>query len=183
MSKIVKNILLGLLAVFVILQFFQIDKTNPEAPAEQDLMALTNPPDEVATLLKSACYDCHSNETVYPWYTNIQPVGWWTKDHVEEARGHLNFSEWGTYPAKKAAHKMEESYEEVEGGEMPLKSYTLAHSEARLNDEQRDRLVAWFQAQETQIKQAGSRSETPAPNMIRESGEDEDHEDHEDQDH
>jgi hypothetical protein len=141
-----RYILYGLLAILVILQFFGIDKTNPPVVEAQDFMTVAAPGAEVAKLLKDACYDCHSHETTYPWYTNIQPVGWLIANHIEEGRGHLNFSEWGTYDAKRRAHKMEECYEEVEEGEMPLKIYPVTHPEARLSDQQRTLLVAYFKA-------------------------------------
>lgn len=146
MSKIIKRILLGLLAVFVVIQFFRIDKTNPPVVSEQEFMALAAPPADVSQLLKDACYDCHSHETKYPWYTNIAPVSWWIANHIEDGRKHLNFSVWGTYDQKKQAHKAEECYEEVKKQAMPLKSYLPAHPEARLSDEQRTRLVEWFMA-------------------------------------
>ncbi|MEQ8704259.1 MAG: heme-binding domain-containing protein [Phaeodactylibacter sp.] len=146
MSKLIKRILFGLLGIFVILQFFQIDKTNPTAPEGQDFITVIQPPEDVVQILKDACYDCHSHQTTYPWYTNIQPVGWWLKGHIEEAREHLNFSTWAAYDAEKRAHKAEESAEEVGEGYMPLKAYPLTHPEARLSDEQRDRLVTWFEA-------------------------------------
>ncbi len=142
----VKKILLGLVAVLIIIQFFRIDKTNPPVDNSQDFMTLTSPPAEVAQIMKDACYDCHSHETAYPWYTNVAPVSWWIKKHINEGREHLNFSIWGTYTAKKADHKLEECYEEVEEGEMPLNSYTWAHAEARLTDTQREQLVSWFKS-------------------------------------
>ncbi|MCB9049580.1 MAG: heme-binding domain-containing protein [Lewinellaceae bacterium] len=137
---------LALLAVLVAIQFFGIDKTNPPVNANEDFITLAAPPADVAQILKNACYDCHSHETAYPWYTNIEPVSWWIGRHIEEGREHLNFSIWGTYDAEKKAHKAEECGEEVEKGEMPLKSYLPMHPEARLSDAQRERLSAWFLA-------------------------------------
>lgn len=139
-----KKILLGLVAIVVILQFFRIEKTNPAVIAENDFITVHQPNEEVATLLKSACYDCHSYETNYPWYSNIAPISWWLADHIEEGREHLNFSEWGTYSEKKSKHKLHECEEEVEEGEMPLDSYTWTHSEAKLSDEQREMLEDYF---------------------------------------
>lgn len=147
MSKTIKRILLGLLGVLVIIQFFQINKTNPPIEEEQDFLYLTAPPSELGMLIKNVCYDCHSHESVYPWYSYIQPVGWWLKGHIDEAREHLNFSEWSTYDAEDRAHHLEEAAEEVEGENMPLPSYTWIHGEARLTDTQRSELVAWFEAQ------------------------------------
>lgn len=145
-SKITKRILIGLLAVFVVLQFFQIDKTNPPQDDQQDLIAAVSPPTDVSNLLQQACYDCHSHQTEYPWYASIQPVGWWLKQHIDEGREHLNFSAWTQYEADKKAHKAEEAAEEIEESHMPIKPYLFTHPEARLSDEQRERLTHWFEA-------------------------------------
>jgi len=147
MSKTVQRILFGLLAVLVIIQFFQIEKTNPETNPEEDFLYLAAPPTELGMLIKDACYDCHSHETEYPWYTYVQPVGWWIKGHIDEGREHFNLSIWATYDAEKRAHKLEEAIEEVEEGHMPLPSYTWIHSEADLTEAQREELTAWFEVE------------------------------------
>ena len=139
-----KKILIGVVIVLVGIQFIRIDKTNPPVDASKDFMTITDPPEEVEKLIRTSCYDCHSNESTYPWYSNVAPVSWWVKDHINEAREELNFSEWGTYEWKRTDHKLEECAEEVDEGEMPLKSYLIAHSEARLSDEDRAKLVDWF---------------------------------------
>ena len=141
-----KKIGIAVLAIIIILQFFRIDKVNPEAVLANDFIVNTNPDEKTIKLLKSACYDCHSNTTEYPWYSNIAPVSWWLKDHIDEARGHLNFSEWTSYDKKKQLHKLHECYEEVEHGEMPLESYTWIHSEAKLSHEDREHLEHWFKS-------------------------------------
>lgn len=151
MSKTLRRILLGLLAILVVIQFFQIDKTNPDTNPEEDFLYLTAPPTELGMLIKDACYDCHSHETRYPWYTYVQPVAWWIKDHIDEGREHFNLSVWATYDAEKRAHKLEEAIEEVEEGHMPLPSYTWVHGEADLTDAQRREMTAWF---ENQMKKA-----------------------------
>lgn len=146
MKKRTKIILLALLALLVIIQFFQIDKSVPPHDPAMDFITLENPPPEVAELLKTVCYDCHSYKTIHPWYTNVQPVAWWINGHIKGARQHLNYSLWGDYDAGKKAHKLEEMVEEVKEGDMPLKSYTWIHDEARLSEEQRQKLVDWFQS-------------------------------------
>jgi len=144
MKKRTKTILLSLLAILVVIQFFQIDKTNPPTDPAKDFTALENPPQEVAELLKKACYDCHSHDTAYPWYTNIQPVAWWVRGHINGARKELNFALWGDYEAKRKARKFEEMAEEVKEGNMPLKSYTWMHPASKLTEQQRQQLVSWF---------------------------------------
>jgi len=139
-----KKILYGLLAIFIIIQFFRIDKTNPTVNFADDFIEITNPPLEIVAMIKTSCYDCHSNESTYPWYSNITPISWWIKDHINEAREELNFSVWSTYSAKKKDHKLEEMIEEVDKGEMPLKPYPLTHPEAQLTSEQKEQLIDWF---------------------------------------
>jgi len=139
-----KTILSILLGIFIIMQFFRIDKTNPPVNKALDFIEIHQPSKEIAGMLKDACYDCHSHEVKYPWYTNVTPVSWWVKGHIDEGLAELNFSEWGNYDAGKAKHKLEESYEKVEKKEMPLTPYLIAHSEARLTTEQRAELVAYF---------------------------------------
>ena len=139
-----KKILYTLLAIIVVIQFFRIDKTNPVVNSADDFIEITNPPEEISAILASSCYDCHSNESTYPWYSNISPISWWVKDHINEGREELNFSKWSTYTQKKKDHKLEEMIEEVEEGEMPLKPYPLTHPEAQLNESQKEELTKWF---------------------------------------
>ena len=147
-----KKILNGLLVVLVAIQFFQIDKTNPVADEKLDFLVMNNTSPEIATQIKASCYDCHSNQSVYPAYTYVQPVGWFVKNHIEEGKEHLNFSEFGNYSAKKQAHKLEESYEMIEKDEMPLSSYTIIHKEAVLDEAQQNALINYFKEIEKGIK-------------------------------
>jgi len=139
-----KKILFFLLIVFIVMQAFRIDKTTKAVEVSNDFISVTGANAEVSQLLKTACYDCHSNQPIYPWYTNIAPVSWWVKHHINEGSHHLNFSEWKTYSDKRKNHKMEECIEMVEEGEMPMASYTWMHGEAKLTDAQRLVLVEWF---------------------------------------
>ncbi|MBL6448720.1 heme-binding domain-containing protein [Fulvivirga sp. 29W222] len=139
-----KYFLLTLLAALIIIQFFRIDKSVPEYNKTQDFISQETPPETVKHILKKACYDCHSNETVYPWYSEIAPVSWWLASHIEEGREHLNYSTWGEQPVKRKKHKLGEMIEEVEEGEMPLTSYTLAHSEASLTADEKAALINWL---------------------------------------
>lgn len=142
----VKKLLIVLVVVFGVIQFFRIDKTNPPVNVKMDIFTMHEASSEVKSAIKSACYDCHSNETKYPWYSNVAPVSWWLKNHIDEGREHLNFSEWGTYPLKKRNHKLEECKEEIEEGEMPLSSYTITHGDAKLSVEQKELLESWFKS-------------------------------------
>ena len=103
----------------------------------------TKPIEEVRAILKENCYDCHSNQTEYPWYSRIAPVSYWLDDHVEEGKEHFNMSAWESYSTKKKDHKLEELIEEVEEGEMPLDSYTWIHG--NLGTEDQEQLIQWAQ--------------------------------------
>ena len=141
-----KKIGIGIIVVLVVMQFFRIDKTNPPVDNSKDLLYIAEANEDVTLLVRKACYDCHSNETTYPWYTNVAPVSWWIKHHIDEGREELNFSEWTKYDAEKADHKLEECVEMLEEGEMPLSSYTITHGEAELSEEDKHKLMDWFES-------------------------------------
>lgn len=141
--KIVKKILLSLLIVFVIAQFFGPKKNEGDITKIEAFIAETNPPQNVGKILKESCYDCHSDVTRYPWYFNVTPVNYWIADHIEHGKDELNFSNWADYSLKRKEHKMEEVWEEVKEKEMPLDSYTWTHGDANLTDEQIEALVSW----------------------------------------
>jgi hypothetical protein len=143
-KKMIKKIISCLVIILIIIQFFRIDRTNPIVNSADDFIEITNPPKEIAKMIQSSCYDCHSNESTYPWYSNITPVSWWIKHHIDEGREELNFSKWSTYSPKKKDHKLEEMVEEVEEGEMPLKPYPLTHPEAQLDANQKEALLKWL---------------------------------------
>ena len=144
--SIIRKALFGLIAVVVIIQFFRIDKTNPQVDPSLDIINLVDANDEIKGILSTSCYDCHSNESIYPWYTNVAPVSWWIKKHIDEGRDELNFSEWGNYSIRRKDHKLDEIIELVDEDEMPLKSYLLAHGDASLSAEQKAQLVNWANA-------------------------------------
>lgn len=143
MNKL-KVILVAFVVLIVALQFFQISKVNPASYPEEDFMKLTAAPPQIQTILKNACYDCHSYQTIYPWYAYINPIGSFIGHHVEEGRSELNFSIWGTYEEKKQIHKVEECVQELEKNKMPLKSYIFAHPQADLSQEDKTALITWF---------------------------------------
>ena len=147
MKKILKRIALLLLIVFIVMQFFGPDKNVSEVAIKDnpsDFITIEQPSAMVEGILVRACYDCHSNNTTYPWYNNITPVNYWMADHVAHGTKHLNFSEWGTYSPKKKDHKLEECIEMVEEGEMPLNSYTWTHGDAKLTQAEIQELTTWL---------------------------------------
>lgn len=116
----------------------------PIPPAENPTVGQEVPADaEVRQILQTSCYDCHSNETIWPWYSHVIPSKWFVRKHVVEGREHLNFSTWGQYTPERAAHKMEEVVEMIEEGEMPLPSYLRLHGEAELSPAQQQVLLIW----------------------------------------
>ncbi|MFN8252038.1 MAG: heme-binding domain-containing protein [Ferruginibacter sp.] len=152
MKKFFKRLLLVLLAAFVIIQFFRPEKNISASAGPNDIAAKYAVPQDVMAVLKTSCYDCHSNNTNYPWYNNIQPVAWWLKDHIDEGKRGLNFSEFGSYRIGRQYRKLEEINKEVKEGEMPLGSYTLIHTDAKLNDQQKLAIASWVTALRDSIK-------------------------------
>jgi hypothetical protein len=142
MKKIVWWIIL---AILVLIQFIPYGITNEAHDAENDFFAHVSADPAMVDLVHAACYDCHSQEAKKPWYAYVAPVKFWVNLHVRGARQHVDFSNWGQLSADKKSHKMDECAEMVGNGEMPLKSYTLMHSEARLSDDQRQELIAFFE--------------------------------------
>lgn len=139
----IKKISIGLLALFAAAQFINPDKNESEFIPESDFITLEQPPQHLADIIKTSCYDCHSNNTIYPWYDRITPVNFWVDGHIKHGKGHLNFSEWDKYSAKKKAHKLDEFIEMIEDKEMPLASYTLTHQDAKLSDADIAALTNW----------------------------------------
>ncbi len=138
----IKKLLLALLVVLLVLQAFRPEKNN-SGNKENDISSLYPVPTNVEQILTKACNDCHSNNTVYPWYAEIQPVAWWLDDHVKDGKKHLNFNEFASYRLAKQYHKLEEVFDEVKGGEMPLESYTVVHGDAKLTEAERSVLMDW----------------------------------------
>jgi len=135
---------IGLLVLFVVIQIIKIDKTNPKFDIATDISSVESPPEAVYTLLKDACYDCHSYESQYPWYTNVAPVSWWIKGHINKGRKKLNFNLWGDYDQKSKTHKIEENIAFISKGWMPIGTYKILHPEGRISDKQRKLLTDWF---------------------------------------
>ena len=138
-----KKILLGLLIVFIGMQFFQPARNLGESATPQDITQVVDVPAEVHDIISTSCFDCHSNRTDYPWYSYVNPVGWWLNGHINHGKEELNFSEFATYKDDWKNHVLEEIAEEVGEGHMPLSSYLWIHTDARLTDAQRQSIVDW----------------------------------------
>jgi hypothetical protein len=140
-----KKIFVSLCSVFVVIQFFRPARNEGTAYGENDYTQAINVPEDIKKIVEVSCFDCHSNKTNYKWYHNIQPFAWWMNHHVEEGKGELNFSEFKTYKDRRKRHKLEETGEMVEEGEMPMDSYLWMHDEAKLNEAQKKQLIEWAQ--------------------------------------
>ena len=141
MKKIIKLVLLLALVALVIIQFIRPEKNQSSYEAVAAFESELKPSAEVAGILKTNCYDCHSDHTIYPWYAEIAPFSFWLADHIDEGKEHFNVSQWASYSAKKKDHKLEELIEEVEEGEMPLDSYTWLHG--NLSEDDKNLLIQW----------------------------------------
>ena len=141
--KLLKKVSLGVVIALVAMQFFRPTKNISAGNHTNVFIKETNPSPELLTVLKTSCYDCHSNNTAYPWYNNVAPISYWLSNHVNEGKEHLNFSDWENYTLDKKDHLLEEIKEEVENGNMPLTEYTFLHGDAKLTESEISSLVEW----------------------------------------
>ena len=145
-KKILSRLGLVLVLAFLALQFVRPAKNiSSVPPGKDDLIVAHRPPDDVKRLLQVACYDCHSNHTRYPWYAEIQPLGWWLADHVADGKAELNLSEFGALSPKRQGSRIDAMIDETAERHMPLPSYTWAHRDAKLTDAQIKRLTDWLE--------------------------------------
>jgi hypothetical protein len=151
-----KKILLGLLIVLVAMQFIHPARNQGEAETPQDITHAVQVPAEIKNIISSSCYDCHSNHTEYPWYSYLNPVGWWLNGHIKDGKEELNFSEFATYDAERMEHKLEEIAEEVEEGHMPLPAYLWLHTDAKLSEAQIQSIVTWANTERQQFAGAAT---------------------------
>lgn len=141
-----KKIGYALIIILIIIQFIRPTFNSGEALGANDITHSMAVPDDVSKILERSCFDCHSNHTNYPWYTNIQPVGYWLQHHVNEGKEELNFSEFNSYNGKRKNKKIKEIAEQIKEAEMPLFSYTIIHKEAKLTSAERDAINKWLGA-------------------------------------
>ncbi|MGB2959872.1 MAG: heme-binding domain-containing protein [Bacteroidota bacterium] len=163
MKKIAVRVLLVGAAIFVVMQFFQPDRSNPPVDLAQRIEQHVTASPAVAHLLRNACFDCHSNETRWPWYSHVSPVSWLVSRDVSVGREHLNFSEWGSYKTRSQIGRLGAIAEEVEAGTMPLPIYISMHDEADLSAEERDSLAAWADTSREYLIQVEGRQNRPDP--------------------
>ncbi len=143
------RILVAACVVLAGAQIIPVDATNPPVEPGQTLEVSMPVPREVKSILKRACQDCHSNLTVWPWYSRVAPVSWFLAYHVSEGRRELNLSEWGSYAARRRERKLKEMCEQVTRDKMPLLTYTLGHPQAKLSDQDKRSVCQWTNAART----------------------------------
>jgi hypothetical protein len=147
----IKKILFGLAVAFVAIQFARPARNTSPGPGPNDITAKVTVPAEVQRVLIKACYDCHSDHTRYPWYAQVQPIGWWLASHIRDGKKHLNFSEFGAYSPKTADRKLRQIARNVDSAAMPLESYTWIHRDALLDQAETKLIDDWVDAARAQI--------------------------------
>ena len=143
MKRVLKIVAILLVVLVVGIQAIRPARTNPPVDESQTINAKTQMPPEVASIIDRSCRDCHTNKTVWPWYTNVAPVSWWLSNHVNDGRRAMNMSEWGKLDPNRQDRKLRQICDEVQDGVMPLSSYTPMHPMAKLSDQDKKTLCDW----------------------------------------
>lgn len=151
MKRPVRLSILILVAVFLILQFFQPERNLGEIDTGTDLVSFTGMPDSLASILRISCYDCHSDRTVYPWYSYIAPVSWYLESHIKKGKEQINFGEFGSFKKSRKIGALGNICEVMEEGSMPLKSYLVIHRKARIGDEELEAICTWSEAEALKV--------------------------------
>lgn len=132
-----------LLVVLVGIQFMPTNRNQSDLIPKTDFMVVNEVPKNIGNIIKTSCYDCHSNNTEYPWYNRAQPVAWFLEGHIEDGKEELNFNEWDTYSGRRKKSKLRSIISQIEDDEMPLASYTLIHRDAKLSDTEKKTVLDW----------------------------------------
>jgi hypothetical protein len=138
-----RRILLTAFVLIIVMQFIQPERNNRKTKG-MDITKIYPVPANIYGILKNSCYDCHSNSTRYPWYTYIQPFGWWMASHIREGKSELNFDEFGDYSSRRQKSKLKAITESIKDETMPLPSYTLMHRSAKLSEKDKELLIHWL---------------------------------------
>jgi len=149
--RILKWIAIVLVVIFIGIQFVRPARTNPQVDESQTIFARTQMTPEVSAILDRSCRDCHSNKTVWPWYTNVAPISWWLSNHVNDGRKDLNISEWGRLDQDRQDRKLRQICDEVSDNMMPLSSYLPMHPQARLSEQDKKILCDWTDAERERL--------------------------------
>ncbi|WCO01283.1 heme-binding domain-containing protein [Psychroserpens ponticola] len=141
--KVVKIIALVLLIALVGIQFIPTTRNQSDTVPSTDFMLVNNVPETIQKKIQVSCYDCHSNNTQYPWYNRIQPVAWFLEDHIKEGKTELNFNEWDSLSSRRKKSKLRSIIKQIESDEMPLDSYTLIHKDAKFSEAETKEIINW----------------------------------------
>ncbi len=150
--RILKILGLVLLVGFVGIQFIPTKLNQSDYIPKSDFTEVFEVPENINTILQTSCYDCHSNNTDYPWYNRVQPFSWYLNDHIEKGKEELNFSEFGDYSSRRQRSKLRSISSQVEDGKMPLSSYTLIHWDAKLSYREKEEFITWTDSIAMELK-------------------------------
>lgn len=142
---------IGVLSILILAQFFQPEPNGAPVDPELDMLVLVSPPEQVGDLIRTSCYDCHSNQTVYPWYSRISPVSWYLNKHIRDGKEELNFSDFGLLDKADKIGTLTDFFDVLDAGTMPLPSYLLIHKEARLSEEDIETLCLWSEKEALKV--------------------------------
>jgi hypothetical protein len=142
--KIIKIIVLFVLVAFVGIQLVPTTRNQSDFVPVTDFMLVTDVPKAISEKLQISCYDCHSNNTQYPWYNKIQPVAWLIENHIKEGKTELNFSEWDSLSNRRKSSKLRSIIKQIESDEMPLDSYTMIHKDSKFSEKDKTEIIQWI---------------------------------------
>jgi hypothetical protein len=145
-NKII-NVLIVLAVIFIAIQFIRPSTDNPPVDPAKDFVNIEKAPENIRVMLKNSCYDCHTFETVYPWYNMVSPVSWYLKKHINEGRKDFNLSTWADFPVNRKSRRLKGAAGMVRNGKMPLWDYKLFHPASHLDEQQKEELASWFEKQ------------------------------------
>ena len=140
----IKKIVAAIVIVCIVIQFIQPGRNKSGQVLSTDITKILGLPENVKAVFKKSCYDCHSNNTDYPFYVNVQPMGWLMANHIKNGKEDLNFNEFGTYSKRKQFNKLRAIATSIKDGSMPLISYTIMHKDARLSQENKETIINWI---------------------------------------
>lgn len=146
-----QKLLVILLVLFLAIQFIRPERNIETNPSRYDIFHKTSQPVEISVIVQSACYDCHSNSTAYPWYASVAPVSWIIANHVKEGKDNLNFNDWKLLDTSQQQDALEDMIEVLEKGEMPLKPYQWLHKDARLTAAKTEQIINWAKEMELSL--------------------------------
>lgn len=142
--KLFNKVFIVLLVAFVGIQFIPTNRNQSNEVLSFDISLTYNVSENIQSILKASCYDCHSNNTDYPWYNKVQPVSWLLESHIKQGKAKLNFSEFGSYSSRIQKNKLKFIASQIENDKMPLSSYTLIHRNAKISENEKLLLINWI---------------------------------------